>query len=131
MNNLANRIKYLREVLNLTQSDFANKIGISRGALANIERGLQTKEPVLKSICNEFKVNLNWLKTGEGDIWESEEEEFDNFLSKLDNYSQAILKMVLEMSEEEKKDFCEFVKREKQIFDMRRELEELKRMKTG
>ncbi|GIW23483.1 MAG: hypothetical protein KatS3mg068_2490 [Candidatus Sericytochromatia bacterium] len=55
----------------------------------------------------------------------------DKLLNTFDNYTVAVLRMMQEMSEEEKKDFCEFVKREKQIFDMRRELEELKRMKTG
>lgn len=62
---MGERIKYVRNKHGLTQQAFAERIGISRGALANYE--VDRNEPidaVIKSICREFHVNANWLRTG-------------------------------------------------------------------
>lgn len=65
------RIKYLRkDVLNLTQEAFANKINLSRNFIAQLELG--TKLPsdrTIADICQEFNVNEEWLRTGEGEMF--------------------------------------------------------------
>ncbi|MFR6346394.1 MAG: helix-turn-helix domain-containing protein [Enterocloster aldenensis] len=65
------RIKELRKSLGLTQEKFANRIGIKRNTLANYEIG--RNEPIdgiVFSICREFNVNEDWLRTGEGEMFE-------------------------------------------------------------
>ena len=65
------RIKKLRKLLNLTQEDFASKIGLSRNFIAQIE--LKKKKPsdrTISDICREFRVNESWLRTGEGDMFQ-------------------------------------------------------------
>lgn len=62
------RIKRLRKKLKLSQSDFANKLGLSQNTIANYELGRRTpSEQVIRSICREFNVNRFWLTEGGND----------------------------------------------------------------
>ena len=64
------RIKELRHTLKLTQQEFADKIGIKRGAIANYEIGRNTPiNSVVSLICREFNVNENWLRNGSGNMF--------------------------------------------------------------
>lgn len=63
------RLKRLRKSLDLTQQEFANKIGMKRNTVANYET--HRNEPsaaVVSLICREFNVNEDWLRTGNGDM---------------------------------------------------------------
>ncbi len=62
------RIKRLRDAQKLTQQQFSDKLGVSRGYIPLIERG--TKEPseqLLLHISRAFGVSLEWLKEGQGE----------------------------------------------------------------
>ena len=54
---MKNRIKELRISRHLTQSEFGDRIGATRDAIAAYERGVTIKEPIIKLICKEFNVN--------------------------------------------------------------------------
>ena len=57
----------MRKALNLTQQEFADRIHISRGALAVYEIGRNEPiDAVIALICKEFNANEEWLRTGEG-----------------------------------------------------------------
>ena len=61
------RIKELRLLLGLNQSEFGARIGLRQTSIANYEKGLrQPLDTVVTSICREFGVNEEWLRTGEG-----------------------------------------------------------------
>lgn len=62
------RIRYLRkDVLHMTQEEFAKSIKISRSNLGNIETGaVSTTERVLSDICDVHDANMDWLLKGEG-----------------------------------------------------------------
>lgn len=61
------RLKQLRKVLKLTQQEFADKLNIKRGTIANYEIGRNEPiDAVITLICKEFGVNEVWLRTGEG-----------------------------------------------------------------
>lgn len=65
-----NRIRELRKHLGMTTEVFGNKIGIVSSAVTNIEAGRrQPTNQLVTSICREFKVNEQWLRTGEGDMF--------------------------------------------------------------
>lgn len=67
---MKDRIKQLRKALDLTQQEFADKIGIKRNSLANYETGRNTPmDAILISICREFDVNEEWLRTGDGEMF--------------------------------------------------------------
>ena len=73
---IGRRIKELREKLGLKQAEFADYVGISQGSLSRIEKGTQKADKTLiLAICNVFRVNIDWLLTGEGDMFVKKEEE--------------------------------------------------------
>ena len=62
---IGRRIRELRG-FEMTQTDFANRIGVSQGYLSALENG--DKEPgsaVLLAIRKEFGKSVDWLLTGE------------------------------------------------------------------
>ena len=64
------RIKQLRRSLNLTQQDFAERIGLKQNSIALIESGKRNiSNQAVLSICREFNVNETWLRTGEGEMF--------------------------------------------------------------
>lgn len=64
------RIKELRKRLNFTQQEFADRLSIKRGAVANYEVGRNTpSDSVIALICREFNVSERWLREGEGEMF--------------------------------------------------------------
>lgn len=64
------RIKQIRKYLDLTQQEFADKIGISRGNIGAYEVGKNApSDAVISLICTKFNVNEEWLRTGTGDMF--------------------------------------------------------------
>lgn len=68
------RFKELRSILSITQQDFAEKLGLSRNFVAQIEMG--TKVPsdrTVRDVCRVFKVNYTWLVHGSGEMFEDDD----------------------------------------------------------
>ena len=64
------RIKELRKVLGLSQDEFGRRLGLTRGAITNIELNKTEPKPLLIDlICREFDVSETWLRTGEGEMF--------------------------------------------------------------
>lgn len=62
------RLKKLRKTLELTQQEFADRIGIKRNTLATYESGRNEPiDAVVSLICREFNVNEDWLRNGGSD----------------------------------------------------------------
>lgn len=67
------RIIMLRELLQMSQVKFAEKIKISQGALSQIESGKsQISLDTLRNLSTELNVNCNWVVHGTGDIFHGE-----------------------------------------------------------
>lgn len=61
------RFKFVRSKTELSQAQFAIKIGVSRDIVSAIENGRQTAPLyVVRALHSKYKVNLNWLITGDG-----------------------------------------------------------------
>ena len=69
---MKDRLFYLRKtVLNLSRAKFGKPIGMSDGEIKNIENGFtQLKEKTIPLICREYNVREEWLRTGQGDIFQ-------------------------------------------------------------
>lgn len=114
------RIKRLRSKLEMTQQEFADRLGIKRGTLANYEIGRNEPiDAVISLICKEFNVNEAWLRTGEGgdDNIFSKINEDDRYsinlgkLSKTENQmAKNMLNAIAEASPEKLKHIEEFMK---------------------
>ena len=67
---MKDRIKKIRKALDLTQQEFADRICVKRGGIANYEIGRnEPTDSVISLICREFNVNEDWLRTGEGEMF--------------------------------------------------------------
>ncbi|WP_375647994.1 MULTISPECIES: helix-turn-helix domain-containing protein [unclassified Bartonella] len=67
---LARRLIEVRKLVGLSRDIFSLKIGISIQGLGNYERGDRTPDAtVLTSYGEKFGVNLNWLLTGEDEMF--------------------------------------------------------------
>ena len=80
------RVKTVRKSKEMTMEEFGKRLGVTRTAISNIEKGYRgLTEQMLKSICREFSVDEEWLRTGDGDMPQklSEEEEVASLVSNL------------------------------------------------
>ena len=83
---MGERVKELRKVLGLSGEKFGEKIGVTRSAISDIERGRNgLSEQNILAICREFNVNEEWLRTGTGEMFKdmSLDEEIINFIGEI------------------------------------------------
>lgn len=102
------RIRELRKTLEMTQSDFAVRIGLTQNTITKYETGLRSpSNQIVISICREFNVNEDWLRTGAGDMFNpmSEDEELDLYIGRIsgsdDNFKKNLLKALCKLTEDE------------------------------
>ena len=77
-NSINKRIKTLRISLNLSQTEFANKIGTTLTTISRIENGGSTPQiSTTKKIIEIFNIDSEWLLNGNGSMYSED-------LSKID-----------------------------------------------
>ena len=68
------RTQKVRTDANLTQSEFGNRLGISKSAVQKLGYGGNPSEQASRAICEKFGVNRQWLETGDESIQPYERE---------------------------------------------------------
>ena len=64
------RVKKVRKELGITLEKFGEKLGVTRAAISNIERGSRgLTDQMQKAICREFNVSEEWLRDGVGSMF--------------------------------------------------------------
>lgn len=103
---IGERIKMLRDHLGITQEEFSQKLGTTRNTITNYESGRrEPMEATIKSICREFNVNYDWLKSGSGEMFEALPETLIDELAmefELDDLDRRIILGYLQLSENER-----------------------------
>lgn len=65
------RIRQVRKENNLSQDEFAKRLGVTRSVISNIELDLlakpEQKIPLVKLIAKEFNISEEWLLFGKGE----------------------------------------------------------------
>jgi len=111
---LNDRIKKLRKELDLTQQEFADKIGMKRNTVANYETNRnEPSNSVITLICKTFNVNETWLRTGEGDMFiESDNTVLSKLASeyKMDSFEKAMVSNFLKLRPEQREAIKQYVK---------------------
>ena len=82
------RVNEVRKKSQLTMDQFGERLGVTKTAISYVVNGKRNlTEQMLKSICREFSVDEEWLRTGDGDMPQklSEEEEVSALVSGRDN----------------------------------------------
>ncbi|MCL1931670.1 MAG: helix-turn-helix domain-containing protein [Treponema sp.] len=77
------RLALVRKTLKLTQREFAEKISVATGFIASMEIGDRRVNPrIMKLVSSIFNVNLQWLETGEGEMFYTDtEQEIEEIIS--------------------------------------------------
>ena len=95
------RIKELRTEFHITQKQLADRIGIKQGSLSDVERErVQATDRVIKAISREYRINENWLRTGEGEMINESAVSFE----------ELVMSMVSDLDELDKKIISEYIK---------------------
>lgn len=102
------RIKYLREHLGISQEKLGETIGLSKSGISSIENGNRSvTEKHIKLISTCFNVSEDWLRTGNGSMFNpmSEDEELDLYIGRIsgsgDRFKKNLLKALCKLSEDE------------------------------
>jgi transcriptional regulator with XRE-family HTH domain len=91
------RVKKVRSELKLTQTEFGKKIAVAQGYMASIEKGEREVTPkIAKLISSEYGVNEEWIETGEGEMFKSEETLFGLLGAKLKDLDETDRKILIE-----------------------------------
>jgi len=70
MDNFYSRLRKIRKTLGCTQDEFARHLKVSKPTVVRYESGGRKPDADFLSILiNEFKVNINWLLTGNGEMF--------------------------------------------------------------
>ena len=92
------RLRELRKTLNLNQTEFGNRIGVKQSTITGYETGKRIPlDSVIFSICREFNVNENWLRSGEGDMFLPVEDEVGEIVSKLVDESNPFYDLIIDI----------------------------------
>lgn len=103
------RIRKLRRHLDLTQQEFADRLSVKRGAIANYEIGRnEPTDAVISLICREFNVNEEWLRNGTGEMFIEMDKE-DQLMewagrvlaSESSSFKKKFVRMLMSLSEDE------------------------------
>lgn len=71
---MKDRLKQLRKDQKLKQREFAEKVGVSTGAIGSWESGSTVPgDTRIDKICHLFNVRREWLEHGEGEMYVKEE----------------------------------------------------------
>lgn len=73
--NINERIKQVRKEHNLNQKEFGDKVGLKQSAVSSMEQsGGSVIDRNIRLICDTFNVSEDWLRTGEGEMYESNDD---------------------------------------------------------
>lgn len=100
------RIKELRKELHLSQEIFGERLGVTKASISRLESGVNNvTESMVKLICSEFNVSEDWLRTGEGEMFESiPKDELDKLAAryKLNPNDYKLIRNYLSLSPEQR-----------------------------
>jgi len=99
------RIKSLRKELGLTQKGFAEKIKVAPNSIARYELGDRNpSDAIINSICREFNVNEEWLRTGQGEKFNLDTDTdflYGKALRKNNDTQMRLLNAILQLDDSE------------------------------
>lgn len=107
MSTINERFREVRELLKLSQDDFATMANRTRSEIKNIEYNKTSpKEEVVKAICSAHGINRVWLETGVGEPFQpkNKQEElkavFSDVLSGRQSEKNAFIEAVAQLPDD-------------------------------
>lgn len=104
---IGERIAMVRKSRDYTLEKFGEAIGIKKGSVSLLERGINTPaDRTIFMICDRFHVSEQWLRTGEGDMLKNitPSEEIESFLDTLaiagdENFKKRLILYLAQMKD--------------------------------
>jgi transcriptional regulator with XRE-family HTH domain len=120
------RVKAIRKAKEMSMEQFGERIGnISKSTISNIENGNRNlTDLMLKSICSEFNVNEDWLRTGAGgpeNMFIPEDMRYLNTVGKLGNEQNEFKKFCINMLMELPDKYWDYIYEEFKKFEKKEE----------
>lgn len=121
------RVKNIRVSLKLTMEKFGERLGVTKTAISRIENGERgLTEQMIKSICREFNVNEDWLRTesgGSDNMFIPEDMRYINTVGKLGNEQNEFKKFCISMLMDLPDKYWDFIYNEFKKFEKKKEKE--------
>lgn len=120
------RVKVIRKAKEMSMEQFGERIGnISKSTISNIENGNRNlTDLMLKSICSEFNVNEDWLRTGAGgpeNMFIPEDMRYLNTVGRLGNEQNEFKKFCINMLMELPDKYWDYIYEEFKKFEKKEE----------
>lgn len=120
------RVKAIRKAKEMSMEQFGERIGnISKSTISNIENGNRNlTDLMLKSICSEFNVNEDWLRTGAGgpeNMFIPEDMRYLNTVGRLGNEQNEFKKFCISMLMELPDKYWDYIYEEFKKFEKKEE----------
>ena len=108
METINTRVSRLIVELGITKTAFANKLKVSQAFVSQICSGDSgISERTLHSICDEFHVSEDWLRSGEGEMFvaRTREEEIASFMGSVldgpNNFKKRLIAVLANLEEDD------------------------------
>ncbi|WP_418775332.1 helix-turn-helix domain-containing protein [Hominenteromicrobium sp.] len=100
------RLKEARKALDISQEEFASRIGMKGSSFSLLENGKRNiTDRVIRDVCREFNVDYIWLTTGKGEMFASDEAEFarlvDRVMENEDEFVRSFFETFASLSAEQ------------------------------
>lgn len=104
---MKDRIKKIRKENKLTQVEFGKKIGVKGNTITGYETGLRNPtDAVILSICREFNINEEWLRTGKEPMKISPNGKLSAYASEIvhgnDEFIRDLIEVYMELDDKSK-----------------------------
>lgn len=97
----------------MSQGAFGKKLGVTGAGISKIENGKRNlTEQMLLMICKEFLINENWLRHGDGEIFQRKQPDTIEQLGKLyllDDLDKRIITEYLKLDEKKRSVIKEYI----------------------
>lgn len=101
---IGGRTKELRRYYGLNQTDFGARLGLSQSAIAGYENDSHAlSDQTIMHICKEYKPREEWLRSGEGPMFEDDADGIDDIAKQLNlnAFQTRLLRMIHDMTPEQ------------------------------
>lgn len=103
------RIKLIRTSNDLTQQEFADRLGTPRSNIAGYERGARNpSDGAISAMCKEFDINEDWLRHGKGPMRKpvNRDQEIESFMNSIlhmesENFRRRLISALTRLNEDE------------------------------
>lgn len=108
------RVREIRKALKLTLEKFGDRLGVGKTAISKIEKGERSLTPLMsKSICNEYRVNSEYLENGTGEMFiEVPQAAIDELCAQYDlnDFDRVLIQEYLKMPVEFRKALNDYIR---------------------